>query len=75
MLMPSKENSLRDMSELSHIMKEEVQNISEWMRANESRPNPKKTEYMLIGHPRRINKIQTLAPVRLNGLEIKRGKN
>ena len=27
---------------------------------------------MFIGHPRRINKIETLAPLKLNGTEIKR---
>ena len=27
---------------------------------------------MFIGHPRRINKIETLAPLKFNGTEIKR---
>ena len=42
------------------------------MRVNELTVNPKKTEYMFIGYPCRINKIETLAPLKLNGTEIKR---
>ena len=44
------------------------------MRVNKLSPNPKKTEFMLIGHPRRINKIETQAPLKLNVTEIKRVK-
>ena len=29
----------------------ELLNISEWMRVNKLSPNPKKTEFMVIGHP------------------------
>ena len=52
----------KDITELSQMIKEELENISEWMRVNKLSANPKKTEFMLIGHPRRINEIQTLAP-------------
>ena len=54
------------------MMKEELQNITEWMRFNKSTVNPKKTEFMFIGHPCRINKIETLAPLKLNDTEIKK---
>ena len=37
--------------------------------------NPKKTEYMIIGHPSRINKIIEIAKFRMNGTEIKRAHN
>ena len=33
--------------------------------------NPKKTEFMFIGHPRRIEKIESLAPLKLSDTEIK----
>ena len=59
-----------DINELAQMMKEELQNISEWMRINKLSANPKKTEFTFIGHPRRINKIETLAPLKLNGTEI-----
>ena len=51
------------------MMKEELQNISEWIRVNKLSANPEKTEFTLIGHQRRINKIETLAPLKLNGTE------
>ena len=34
--------------------------------------NLKKTEYMIIGHPLRTNKITDLAKLEMNGTEIKR---
>ena len=34
--------------------------------------NPKKTEFMVIGHQRRINEIDDLTPLELNDSEIKR---
>ena len=61
-----------DINGLAQTMKEELQNSSEWMRINKLSANPKKTEFMFIGHPRRINKIETLDPLKLNGTEIKR---
>ena len=35
-----------DIGELAQMMKEELQNISEWMRVNKLSANPKKTEFM-----------------------------
>ena len=61
-----------DINEIAQMMKEELQNISEWMRINKLSASPKKTEFMFIDHPRRINKIETLAPLKLNGTETKR---
>ena len=61
-----------DINELAQMMQEELQNISEWMRVNKLTVNPNKTEFIFIGHPCRINKIETLAPLKLNNTEIKR---
>ena len=52
----------------------ELLNISEWMRINKLTANPKKTEYMLIGHPRKVNKLDVSEPLILNNSEIKRAK-
>ena len=53
----------------------ELRNISEWMRVNKLSANPKKTEYMIIGHPRRINDVEVSEPLNLNDLYIyKAGK-
>ena len=53
-------------------MKEELQNISEWMRVNKLSANPEKTEFMFVGYPRITYKIETLAPLKHNSTEIKR---
>ena len=45
--------------------------LAQIMRIIELSANPKNTEFMLIGHPRGINKIETLAPLKLNGTEIR----
>ena len=50
----------------------ELRNISEWMRVNNLSANPKTTEYMIIGHPRRINDVEVSEPLNLNDSEIKR---
>ena len=50
----------------------ELRNISEWMRINKLSANPEKTEYMIIGHPRRTNKVEISQPLHLNDSEIKR---
>ena len=47
-------------------------NISEWMRVNKLSANPQKTDYMIIGHPRRTNKVEISQPLHLNDSEIKR---
>ena len=50
----------------------ELRNISEWMGVNKLSANPKKTEHMIIGHPRRINDVEVSEPLSLNDSEIKR---
>ena len=44
------------------------------MRINKLTANPKKTEYMLIGHPRKVNKLDVSEPLILNNSEIERAK-
>ena len=50
----------------------EVRNISEWMRINKLSANQEKNQYIIIGHPRRTNKVEILQPLHLNDSEIKR---
>ena len=64
-------NNLEDLLENAQ---RELLNISEWMRINKRTANPKKTEYMLIGHPRKVNKLGVSEPLMLNNAEIKRTK-
>ena len=45
------------------------------MRINKMSANPKKTEYMIVGHPSRIKKITDIAKFEMNGTEIKRAHN
>ena len=42
------------------------------MRINELSPNPAKTEYMIIGHSRKLNKLDISNPLTINGTDIKR---
>ena len=60
--------------ELFESAREGMMNISEWMRINSLSINPQKTEYMIIRHPRRTNKILSHEPLTLNGSEIKHVK-
>ena len=53
----------------------ELLNISTWMRINKLSANPEKSEYMIIGHPRKINKIEVHEPLKLNDSDIKRVTN
>ena len=50
----------------------EFSNISTWMQINKLSVNPKRTEYTIIGHPRKIDKIEVHEPLRLNNSDIKR---
>ena len=43
----------------------ELRNISKWMRINKLSTNPKKTEYMIICHPWRTNKVEISEPLNL----------
>ena len=51
---------------------QELRNISEWIWINKLSANPEKIEYMIIGHPRRTNKVELLKPLHINDSEIKR---
>ena len=42
------------------------------MRVNKLSANPQKTEFMIIGHQRRVNEIKELPLLKLNDSEIKR---
>ena len=50
--------------------RKEPGNTTEWMKVNKLSPNPKKTEFIIIGHPPSTRKLpETLEP---NSSEIKR---
>ena len=53
----------------------ELSNISTWMRINKLSANPQKTEYMIIGHPRKTKKIEVHEESKLNDYDIKRVTN
>ena len=53
----------------------ELSNVSTRTRINKLNANPKKTEYLIIGHPRKINKIEVHEPLKLNDSDIKRVTN
>ena len=63
-----------NLEKLLESAQRELLNIPEWMRINKLTANPKKTEYMLIGHPRKVNKLDVSEPLMLNTSEIKRAK-
>ena len=42
------------------------------MRVNKLYANPQKTEYMVVLHPRMVNKVEMSEPLILNDSEIKR---
>ena len=60
--------------ELFESAREEMMNVSEWMKIYKLSIIPQKTEYMIFGHPRRTNKISSHEPLMLNGAELKHVK-
>ena len=42
------------------------------MRVNKFNPNPAKTDYIFMGHSRKLNIINTSDPLKINGTYIKR---
>ena len=46
--------------------------LSEWMRINKLSPNPQKTEFMVIGHPRKTKHPDLPESLMLNNHRIKR---
>ena len=51
---------------------QELLNLAEWMRINKLSPNPAKTEYMIIGHSRKVNTVNISNALMLNDSVIKR---
>ena len=50
----------------------ELLNISKWMRVNKLSPNPKKTEFMVIGHPLKTKSLDLPEILTLDGSDIKK---
>ena len=63
-----------NVEELVHKAQEELTHISECMKLNRLSANPQKTEYMIIGHPRRSNAVEIHETLGLNDSDIKRVK-
>ena len=61
-----------DIAELTRMTKKELLNISDWLRVNKLSANPPKTEFIVIGHQRRVNEIEELPSLKLNDSETKR---
>ena len=51
---------------------QEMINLSEWMKINKLSPNPQKTEFMVIGHPRKTKHPDLPESLMLNNHRIKR---
>ena len=64
--------SSSDIGNLTRSFQTELDNISDWMRGNILSVNPDKTEFMVIGNPRRKNKFADLPPFFLGQNEISR---
>ena len=64
--------SSSDIGDLTRSFQTELDNISDWMRVNKLSINPDKTEFMVIGNPRRTNKFADLSPFFLGKNEISR---
>ena len=61
-----------DIEKLVADAQEELLNISEWLRVNKLSPNPSKTEYLIIGHPRKTKDVNIPNGLQLNDSDIKR---
>ena len=62
-----------NLNELPTDLKNELENVSNWMRINKLSLNAGKSEYMVIGHRRQLNKIgNDLPDLFLNNEVIKR---
>ena len=61
-----------DIEKLVFEAQQELLNLSEWMRINKLSPNPAKTEYMNIGHSRKVNTLNISNALMLNDSAIKR---
>ena len=61
-----------DVEKLLCEAQQELLNLSEWMRINKLSPDPAKTESMIIGHSRKLNKLDISNSLTINGTDIKR---
>ena len=61
-----------DIEKLVFEAQQELLNLSEWMRINKLSPNPAKTEYMIIGHSRKVNTLNISNALMLNDSAIRR---
>ena len=64
--------SSNNQAELIETAQAEFLNIAEWIRINKLSLNPTKTEYMIIDHPRRRKKGESLPQLFINREKIKR---
>ena len=62
----------KDITELISMTEMELLYVSDWLRVNKQSANPPKTDFMVIGHQRRINEINDLLPLQRDDSEIKR---
>ena len=60
-----------DKEKLVADVKAELHNIAEWLRVNKLSPNPSKTEYMIIDHPRKTKGTNPPIGLTLSKKEIK----
>ena len=59
--------SIEDIDEVCNDLRIEVDNIAEWLRQSKLSLNTNKTEYMVVGHKRRTNRIHGPLEVNING--------
>ncbi|CAB3998747.1 Hypothetical predicted protein, partial [Paramuricea clavata] len=51
---------------IANILKEDLINVSDWMKANKLSLNASKTEYMVIGSHKRLHQTQSDPPITFN---------
>ena len=61
-----------DIEEILDEAQPELFNLSEWIKISKLSPNPAKTEYIIIGHSRKLNTLNTSNLLKINGTDIKR---
>ena len=61
-----------DVAKLIEDAHQELFSLSEWMRVNKLSPNPKKTEFMVIGHPLKTKNLDLPEVLKLDNSDIKR---
>ena len=61
-----------DVAKLVEDAHQELSYLFEWMRVNKLSSNPKKTEFMVIGHPLKTRNLDLPEMLKLNNSDIKR---